>query len=1117
MIFTYASHRSKPPSDKFTVQSIPGTAQVKERNFYIQYANRAGRSLLSDPQTVTGSGVSVTLQTGLILPGEEVFWIIVSYETTGEPEDAGIVAMWQARESNQSTRRTLPVVLEFVTNDSLLTNRAVESANQLPSVSSLPNGAIALVVDTGIYYRSDREAFVNTYGLVSYGAYPKGLNTKWIEWAGTFNAYVETTSSFFGSDVAVNLVTNSLEIPPKIADSDSIPIRYWLNNGLSADGGSPIVDGRYSLEIAVNGIEGYEGFFANNKIKYYLVGYLNRDTGILDDSIDTAGQLRYWNPGTGAIALPEDLPRNHAAVYDLILSFDNSDSIGILPGQSPEISLNFTQIFNIQGNLVEAANLIGDLVYQDRDKLLVVPGAFRLPGIASIKIDNASQGYLIDAKNTQPLVDLQPDTPNQVVALSGALNGYCTVRQENDDLEYSEVVRALISTVPGVSDVVVSNTITLSNQGIKVTVEHPITTGLYARVRSDYPDNLIADNESALFTPTIGYVYLDVDGTIYRSPSQSIVATTTQDFTYTSLTGFVAVSTLPNAPVDFCLFEAEDVVLTAIAGSFSGTVTAFFAYAYETPNYKATVINNQVAGGIVTASVTIAEIISSLNTLVAHLDDLNNPHQVTRGQIGAASQTDLVNHTNSRSNPHQVTTTQIGAATTAQLAVTNNNVTANTAAIALNTASRQSLGTAATKNVGTAINNVVQLQDVGGVAKLPAVDGSQLTGIGGQLTVEFVSGTFSAAVSAINPINYLIDTTTVVATANLPATPPNKGIVAFSDRRKTFGTKTATLVPGSGHTIDGGANFLLDFNNEAVTLIFDAANNNYSVLEGIQNTSTGSGDMSKSVYDTNNSGVVDNAEAIAGTPGNSKFYGTNATGIKGFYDYLVGAAVKAALESLVSPNKLLGSAIANARNISNAPIDGYVRGYDLATDSEVWQPPVTNLGAGAILLPLSQSLFEVADGTLSTYTPDIGSATYESIKILTTAATPNNQIVSEQLQINVANTGAVLNLGISNTVLRVNWIFNTGDTDCLIARYSSNGNMVILEMSGSAIAIKSIVNDVITTIQAQPYNFVDNTSYKIDLQVIGVVFKVLINDSVAIAEALSNEFLTATKFGIGKR
>ena len=41
------------------------------------------------------------------------------------------------------------------------------------------------------------------------------------------------------------------------------------------------------------------------------------------------------------------------------------------------------------------------------------------------------------------------------------------------------------------------------------------------------------------------------------------------------------------------------------------------------------------------------------------------------------------------------------------------------------------LGSAATQDVGTADGNVVQLSDVGGIVKLPAVDGSQLTNVSG--------------------------------------------------------------------------------------------------------------------------------------------------------------------------------------------------------------------------------------------------------------------------------------------------------------------------------------------------------------------------------------------------
>jgi hypothetical protein len=1109
MLPTYASFRSIPPAD-FELTAIAGSASNINRNFYISFHNRAGRSLLSDGASIASTGVRVTLNAGLILETEEVFWVVISAETTGNSEDAAILAMWQARDSNQITRRSLPVTIDFTTEEHFRAGRAVTGSNNLPSTGML-NGTIALDVSTGIYYRYDYESYVDPGSrIISYGAITSGVGG-WVEYNGNFNAYLASTNDQFGSDRVLFTVSNALKIPPKIGAAVSTQQRYWLNNGLSADGGSPIVTGKYTFDIAVDGVPGYETLFAN-KIRYYLRGYLNRETLDLNTAIATVGQPKLWNPTDGLIILPTELPRNQAAVYDLELVFNNDDLIGLLP-QNSSISLDIVEVPNIQGAVSEIAKVIGNLIFADLDKLLIVPGLKRLSGIASIVT-----GFMIEDKNEQLITGVLEDTANQQITLSGSLNGLGAVKTAGATLGYAEVLRATVSTEPGISKLVANSNgaVSLSNNAIALTVNHPLTSGGAGIIRSDYPDTLIAGNNKASFTPRYGYVFLAIGSVFYQSSVIQITATAFQVINL-DLADFTVIPSLPvQSDSSFGLFAPSALGLVSSgAGSFTGSATAHFAYYYPTPNQIATKIDNESFGAIPTARYTLAE---AINRSLARAENLNDllDKAIARTNLDVYPKVELDTHRNNTSNPHQVTTTQIGAATTTQLAITNNNITASAQAIALNTASRLGLGTAATRNIGTAIDNVIALQNVGGVAKLPSVDGSQLTNIGGQLTVEFVSGTFTAIVSAISPINYLIDTTTAVATVNLPPSPPNKGIVAFSDRRKTFGTNVATIVPGSGHTIDGGTNFLLDANNEAVTLIFDSANTNYSVLEGIQNNSTGAGDMLKSVYDANGSGVVDSAEAIAGTPGNLKFYGTNATGTKGFYDYLVGAAVKAALEALVTPNKLAGSAIANFGVISNSPGDGFAPIYDLGSSTITWQYVNRGIGAGSILLPLSQSLFETPDGVLTAYTPDVGAATYENIKVLTTAATPNNQIVSEQLQINVINTGAVLNLGTSNTVLRVNWIFTTGSTDCLIARYQSNGNMIILELNQGAIALKSIVNDVITTITTQPFTFVDNTSYKIDLQAVGVVFKVLIDDSVAIAEALSNEFLTATKFGIGK-
>lgn len=58
-------------------------------------------------------------------------------------------------------------------------------------------------------------------------------------------------------------------------------------------------------------------------------------------------------------------------------------------------------------------------------------------------------------------------------------------------------------------------------------------------------------------------------------------------------------------------------------------------------------------------------------------------------------------------------------------------VAGRTGAVTLSDTDISGLGTAATQDVGTADGNVVQLSDVAGTVKLPAVDGSQLTNVSG--------------------------------------------------------------------------------------------------------------------------------------------------------------------------------------------------------------------------------------------------------------------------------------------------------------------------------------------------------------------------------------------------
>lgn len=1121
MFPTYGSFREKSRADDFNLSLITGdttSAIASEYSFYLSLENRAGLNLLSPPKTITikeGEGVGVTINPDSIGVGEDVFWVVISISTTGNSSDAVRVAAWQARENDQVTFRSLPYRINFTVDEHFLTARAVADFGSLP-VNNILDGAIALVADTNIYYRYDRSAVNSSEGYLSYGTIVEGASN-WVRYYGTFSTYISDTQ-ISGCDRPLVEIDRALPIPPKV-NFNSVPIVIWLNNGRISDGGSPIVNGCYNLNLTIGG-EDYSTVFGD-RVSYVLKGYYDRLLNTIDTSIDTVGEQKLWNQ-TSPIKLPVDLPRGYAAVYELVLTFADDELMGLLPQARSQIALNIFTVSSNQGKLSEAANYQGDLVMGDGDKLLIVPGETRLGGQATIKVPGSSKGYLINTQQVQPITGLVANTGNRLAAIAGSLNGFITIREERDPLAYSEKIRAYISTESGYSNFrKISSTTTTTNTGIKVTVTHPVKDG-HGVVRSDYPDPFLAGNDKGRFTPTKGYVFIEhdsdsfdvIDG-LYQSEELEITQSETQEF-FLPFSNFRGnrLDSFPDEPSsDFSLFEPIEVTVEASGeGEFNGSVTAYFAYYYDENNLKATKIRHDLPGTIPTATLTIGEIISELGQLVEHKDNLNNPHEVTIEQIKAAKQVDLET-TNSNL---EVTNTNVGTNSGA-IATNTTEINNNRSAIALNTTARESAGSASYKDFGTDVGNLIELEDVNGTPGLPAVDGSRLTGIDSLLEVTFVAGDFTAEVTTPAK-NYLIDTSTARGLVTLPENVADKSRIAFSDRAQHFGTNNAIITPATGDTVNGEAEFALDFDGESVTLVYDATNTNWVVINGIQSTSTGSGDMLKSVYDTDGDGVVDTASAIAGieNAGNLKFYGTNDAGIAGFYDYLVGEAVKQALENLTGIDRLSGNAIANFKAIANPPGDGYAPIYDLDSDTIQWQFVNRGIGAGALLIPTSQSLFETEDSALSTYAPDVGSATYEEIKIYTTANVPDNQIVNEKLQINTPNTGVVLDLGISNTVIRTDWTFNSGDKCAIILRYDSDGNMNLLELSATQVAFKSIVDDIETTVLTTGFNFTNGTSYKIEVQCLGVQYKVLIDDVVAIAEVLSNEFLTATKFGLGR-
>jgi hypothetical protein len=127
------------------------------------------------------------------------------------------------------------------------------------------------------------------------------------------------------------------------------------------------------------------------------------------------------------------------------------------------------------------------------------------------------------------------------------------------------------------------------------------------------------------------------------------------------------------------------------------------------------------------------------------------------------------------------------------------------------------LGTAAALDVGTSANNVVQLD---GSARLPAVDGSQLTNLpsgGGGFSYNSAISATSAAVNN----HYSCGAGNQTFTVTLPAASGASGQVSI----KNMGTGTITVGRTGGDTIDGVASdYTLSIQYSAITLISNGSN-----------------------------------------------------------------------------------------------------------------------------------------------------------------------------------------------------------------------------------------------------------------------------------------------------
>src|SRR5210317_91888 len=132
------------------------------------------------------------------------------------------------------------------------------------------------------------------------------------------------------------------------------------------------------------------------------------------------------------------------------------------------------------------------------------------------------------------------------------------------------------------------------------------------------------------------------------------------------------------------------------------------------------------------------------------------------------------------------------------------------------------LGTASAEDVGTSAGNVVQLD---GSARLPAVDGSQLTNLPGSpkpnVSVSSPSTDQTLSAPSTNEEAYIYTPSTPITVNLVAAATCTSG---FKYQIKNRSTNAITIDPNGSETIDGASTFSLSTQEASVTLITDGSN-----------------------------------------------------------------------------------------------------------------------------------------------------------------------------------------------------------------------------------------------------------------------------------------------------
>jgi hypothetical protein len=621
---TFANGRNLLPNSASYYSVQPGGAPTQPRTLHlvIQGENPAGCNFISAAAVVTiaaGQRLQISLPQSLQLAGEKWDAFVISASPTGVAGSFRVL-------SRIPTTDPLGVLLPFPlaqilsTDDHFGLGVSVANPAALPANPAIGSRRGVLNAANGDPLGFVYEFQAGSVAIADGATVLPAANGRWLR-VGGFSTEVADLASGGGARQDIRLISEqSVRVQSYACNgSNSRPSYFWLANM----GANPIPSGqRVMINVSINDVPRSAKF--EGLIRATFWGYVNINTGTIRTTFSDNTPMRgigeeivFENRKTDLL-FEDDLQPGEAYLLSLSLNLIPAYLNGEIPTQA--IVKVFPTIAVQAGSYSEAGEALGDLIYPEYDRSLIVPGrngtAIALKGSGVVN----SRSFIGVAPD---VLNGIPDNATTKILINGDGDRYPETTL-NPQLP-NEAIRAIAKKQVGVSNPSPwsAPVVLAANSTIEITLTHP-SNGSNANIRANYPDFTIA---GLIGKAQLNAIAVDIyirNGTTIKRWTFGLIDAATQVVQITDWGGGSVISSVPVAPsVDFCLFEPISAIATQSvgAGTFSGSHEVAFAYRYD--GTAITSVSHSILDGCLpTLALTIGEIEESAKSWATGVPDL---------------------------------------------------------------------------------------------------------------------------------------------------------------------------------------------------------------------------------------------------------------------------------------------------------------------------------------------------------------------------------------------------------------------------------------------------------------------------------------------------------------